>query len=92
MERRLEIVRASTIPTFFLALVLSCWSLIGERKSFILFALLAHLSLCVFIATESFGPIAARRSTISRGLARTFFVPSIIVVAVTVYYLAWAAT
>jgi hypothetical protein len=80
MERKLQVVRAAVLATFFVALALTGWSLFTNRSSFVWFAFLAYLSLCIFIGTESFGPIAAQRATVSRVLARVFFVPSLIVV------------
>ena len=40
----------------------------------------AHLALLLFLATESFGPIAQRRSGASRWVARVFFALSALVV------------
>ena len=91
MEQKLRLGRVVALAVFFAALALSGWSLFGKHSSFVLFAFLAQLSLCFFIGTESFGPIAALRSRASRVLARVFFVPFTIVVLGTGYYLAMVA-
>ena len=80
MERKLHVVRAMVIATFFVALGLTGWSLFEDRSSFVWFAFAAHLSLCIFIGTEAFGPISAQRAITGRVLARVLFVPSLIVV------------
>ena len=93
MEQKLRVSRTIAVASFFAALGLLGWSLFAQwRTSFVAFAFLAHLSLCVFVATESFGPIAAKRTTASRVLARVFLVPCLFVVVGEVYYLAGLAT
>jgi len=76
MEQKLRLGRVVALAVFFAALALSGWSLFGKHSSFVLFAFLAQLSLCFFIGTESFGPIAALRSRASRVLARVFCGPT----------------
>jgi len=80
VNESLRIVRACALVLFGVGAALSAWSLIQEHASFLWFAALTHLGLCVFIATEAFGPIAKIRPRATRLLSRVFFVPSVIVV------------
>ena len=45
---------------------------VAGNDAFRWFGLLVHMSLAVFVATESFGPVARQRSVFGRNFARLF--------------------
>jgi hypothetical protein len=79
MEQKLRVIRMVAAATFIVSLVIFGWAVFtSARTFFVSFSFLANLSLCIFFGTESFGPIAARRGTAGRVLARVFFVPCLL--------------
>jgi hypothetical protein len=79
--------RGAALLLLALFWALASWSLVTERQSFLAFAVLAHASLCFFIATEAFGPVARQRSLFSRWMARVLLVPSLAVAVGSCAYL-----
>jgi hypothetical protein len=71
MEKIL-ILRKSALASLAICGFLLIALVINDREEFRWFGLLAHMSLSVFVATESFGPLAQQRSIFGRSLARLF--------------------
>ena len=87
MEQILKVGRVVAMVILPAAIGPAIWALLEQSSLFVIFAFLAHLSLCFFICTEAFGPIAALRSRSSRVVARLILIPSGAAVLGTGYYL-----